>query len=131
MIHGQPNIKMCREAVLQSTPKGLLFFTYALAPKLSGIYVHVLSSDNVTTTSDVRTAQGPLWASFILNFNYHQSLWFKPVPAAVRSAAARLLRSWVWLSHRSGRQPKTCVKSVAAITVFELLMMGGVSPETC
>jgi len=32
---------------------------------------------------------------------------------------------------RSGRQPKTYVKPEAAITVFELLMMGGVSPETC
>jgi len=36
-----------------------------------------------------------------------------------------------WLSHRSGRQPKTCVRPEAAITVIELLMMGGVSPETC
>jgi hypothetical protein len=36
-----------------------------------------------------------------------------------------------WLSHRSGRQPKTYVKPEAAITVSELLMMGGVSPETC
>jgi hypothetical protein len=37
-----------------------------------------------------------------------------------------------WLSHRSGnRQPKTYVKPDAAITVFELLMMGGVSSETC
>ena len=37
-----------------------------------------------------------------------------------------------WLSHRSGnRQPKTYVKPEAAITVFELLMMGGESPETC
>jgi len=35
------------------------------------------------------------------------------------------------LGHRSGRQPKTYVKAEAAITVFELLMMGGVSPETC
>jgi hypothetical protein len=35
------------------------------------------------------------------------------------------------MSHRSGRQPKTYVKPEAAITVFELLMMGGVSPETC
>jgi hypothetical protein len=34
-------------------------------------------------------------------------------------------------SHRSDRQPKTYVKPEAAITVFELLMMGGVSPETC
>jgi hypothetical protein len=35
-----------------------------------------------------------------------------------------------WLSHRSGnRQPKTYVKPEAAITVFELLMMGDVSPE--
>ena len=35
------------------------------------------------------------------------------------------------LSHCSGRQPKTYVKPEAAITVFEFLMMGGVSPETC
>ena len=35
------------------------------------------------------------------------------------------------LSHRSGRQPKTYVKPEAAITVFELLMMSGVSLETC
>jgi len=36
-----------------------------------------------------------------------------------------------WLSHRSGnRQPKTYVNPETAITVFELLMMGGVSPET-
>jgi hypothetical protein len=34
-------------------------------------------------------------------------------------------------SHRSGRQPKTYVKPEAASTVFELLMMGDVSPETC
>ena len=37
-----------------------------------------------------------------------------------------------WLSHRSGnRKPKTYVKPEAAITVFELLIIGGVSPETC
>jgi len=36
-----------------------------------------------------------------------------------------------WLSHRSGRLPKTYVKPEAAITGFEILMMGGVSPETC
>jgi hypothetical protein len=29
-----------------------------------------------------------------------------------------------------GWQPQTYVKSEAAITVFELLMVGGVSPET-
>jgi hypothetical protein len=33
-------------------------------------------------------------------------------------------------SHRNVRQPKTYVKPEAAITVFELLMMGGVLPET-
>jgi len=37
----------------------------------------------------------------------------------------------IWLSHRNGRQPKTCVNPEATITVFELPMMGGVSPETC
>jgi hypothetical protein len=31
----------------------------------------------------------------------------------------------------SGRQPQTYVKPEAAITVFELLMMSGVSLETC
>jgi hypothetical protein len=37
-----------------------------------------------------------------------------------------------WLNHHSGnRQPKTYVKPEAAITVFELLMMGGVPPGTC
>jgi hypothetical protein len=36
-----------------------------------------------------------------------------------------------WLSHRSGRQPKTYVKLQTAITVLELLLMSGVSPETC
>jgi hypothetical protein len=36
-----------------------------------------------------------------------------------------------WLSQRSGQQPKIHVKPEAAITVFELLMMGGVSPEIC
>jgi hypothetical protein len=35
------------------------------------------------------------------------------------------------LSHDSCRQPQPYVKPEAAITVFELLMMGGVSPETC
>ena len=35
------------------------------------------------------------------------------------------------LSHRSGQQAKTYVKPEAAITVFELLIMGGVSSETC
>jgi hypothetical protein len=36
-----------------------------------------------------------------------------------------------WFSHRSSQQPKTYVKPKAAITIFELLMIGGVSPETC
>jgi predicted DCC family thiol-disulfide oxidoreductase YuxK len=36
-----------------------------------------------------------------------------------------------WLNHRSARQPKTYVKPEAAITVFELLMMSGLSLETC
>jgi len=41
----------------------------------------------------------------------------------------------LWLlsadSHDSCRQAQTYVKPEAAITVFELLMMGSVSPETC
>jgi hypothetical protein len=36
-----------------------------------------------------------------------------------------------WFSHDNCRQPQTYVKSEAAITVFELLMMSGVSLEKC
>jgi len=46
--------------------------------------------------------------------NYNFSLWF-----------------YVRFCHRSGWQPKTYVKSEAEIIIFELLTMGGVSPETC
>jgi hypothetical protein len=53
--------------------------------------------------------------------NCNCSLWFYLL------FGFRLLR---WLSHRSGRQPKTYLKPEAAVTVFELLLMGGVSPET-
>jgi hypothetical protein len=35
-----------------------------------------------------------------------------------------------WFKLRSGWQPKTYVKPGDAITIFELLMMGGVLPET-
>jgi hypothetical protein len=35
------------------------------------------------------------------------------------------------LSHDSCRQPQTYVKLEAAITVYELLMISGVSFETC
>ena len=40
-------------------------------------------------------------------------------------------RELSWLSHDSCRQPQTYVKPEAAITVFELLMLGGLSLETC
>jgi predicted DCC family thiol-disulfide oxidoreductase YuxK len=36
-----------------------------------------------------------------------------------------------WLSHDSCRQPQMYVKPEAVITVFELLIMSGVSLETC
>jgi hypothetical protein len=60
-------------------------------------------------------------------------------PSIIRSSKTVIAASYFTyvfgcqlLSHRSGnRQPKTYVKSEAAITVFELLMMKGVSPETC
>jgi hypothetical protein len=58
----------CRDAVLQSTPKELLFFMYVLAPKISEMHVHVLRSDTVATTSYVCTAQGPLLASLRIKF---------------------------------------------------------------
>jgi hypothetical protein len=55
------------------------------------------------------------------------------VVGRVAGGRCQAQRAWqrVWLSHRIGRQPKTYVKPEAAITVFELLMMGGVSPKTC
>jgi len=60
---------------------------------------------------------------------HHQEL--KTVIAASGFTYVYGCRPLRWLSHRSGRQPKTYVKPQAAITVFELLLMGGVSPETC
>jgi len=39
--------------------------------------------------------------------------------------------SWWTLSGTACRQPQTYVKPEAEITVFELLMMSGVSLETC
>jgi hypothetical protein len=36
-----------------------------------------------------------------------------------------------WSPHDSCRQPQTCVISEAAITVFELMIMSGISFETC
>ena len=49
--------------------------------------------------------------------NCNCSLWF-------------YIRLWLRAADR-GRQPQTYVKPEAAITVFELLMMSGVSLETC
>jgi hypothetical protein len=40
-------------------------------------------------------------------------------------------RQLSWLRHDSCRQPQMYVKPEAAITVFELLMMSGMSLETC
>jgi phage baseplate assembly protein gpV len=41
-----------------------------------------------------------------------------------------LMVEWLPLSHRNCQQTKTYVKPEVVITVFELLMMGGVSPKT-
>ena len=60
---------------------------------------------------------------------HHQEL--KTVIAASGFTYVFGCRPQWWLSHRRGQKPKTYVKPEAAITVFELLMMGGVSPETC
>jgi hypothetical protein len=54
----------------------------------------------------------------------------KPVIAASDFIYVFGCRSLRWLSRRSDRQLKTCVKPEAAITGFELLMMGGVSHKT-
>jgi len=59
--------------------------------------------------------------SFDLVIIFYIRLW---LPAAV-------MAEWEPLSHDSCRQPQTYVNPEAAITVFELLMMSGVSLETC
>ena len=53
--------------------------------------------------------------------------------AVCRSKHVEQLRNNEWepLSHDSCRPPQTFVKREAAITIFELLMMSGVSLETC
>jgi len=60
------------------------------------------------------------------NSNY--SLWFY-----IRLwLSAAVMAEWACpLSHDSCRQPQTYVKPEAVMTVFELLMMSGVSLETC
>jgi len=63
------------------------------------------------------------------NIAHHQSS--KTIIAASGFTYVFGCRQLRWLSHRSGRQPNTYVKPEAAITVFERLMMGDVSPETC
>jgi hypothetical protein len=55
------------------------------------------------------------------------SLWFYVrlwLPATV-------MAEWFPLNHDSCRQPQMNVKPEAVITIFELLMMSGVSLETC
>ena len=52
-------------------------------------------------------------------------------PTAPPRAAIRVYGGMRRMSHRSCRQPKTYIKPEAAITVFDLPMMGGVSSETC
>jgi hypothetical protein len=60
------------------------------------------------------------------------STCFGDTPPIIKSSKTVIAVSvFIWLSHRSGWHPKTYVKPEAAITVFELLMMGDVSPETC
>ena len=59
--------------------------------------------------------------SYFINTHFNTTL-----PSTAKSS-----KGTVFLSHRSGRQPKTYVNPETVITVSELLMMGGVSPETC
>jgi hypothetical protein len=65
-------------------------------------------------------------------FGRHTAHHQEPKTVIATSGFTYVFDCWPlrWLSHRS-RQPKTYVKPEATITVFELLMMGGVSPETC
>jgi hypothetical protein len=64
-----------------------------------------------------------IWSSktVIAASGFYIRLW---LPAAVMAEWERER------SHDSCRQPQTYVKTEAAITVLELLMMSGVSPET-
>jgi hypothetical protein len=67
--------------------------------------------------------------------NCSNNLWFYRwsvvIAVLLVVVGPALPRPTALLSHRSGRQPKTYVKPEAAITVFEVLMTSGVSPETC
>jgi len=65
------------------------------------------------------------FTTYMCRFYWNQGVWTSWNPQGLSRPAMGLL------SRRSGRQPKTYVKPEAAITVFELLMMDGVLPETC
>jgi len=76
----------------------------------------------------------------ILNFLAISFKWYAIVCKSFSDMAIKIwspaystvfTNSLLWLSQRSVLQPKRHVKPEAAITVFELLIMDGVSLETC
>ena len=84
--------------------------------------------DKIYDNSDMHRRY-KLLRPIIMNILFNSARVLNPNEMTWRSEVT--LQKTLWLSHRSGWQPKTYVKPEAAITIFELLMMGGVSPETC
>jgi hypothetical protein len=76
--------------------------------------------------------------NLLMSSPFHLSPWFTVVLTRIYSVFEELISRPAFLDsfQRSSnflcicRQPKTYVKPEAAITVIELLMIGGVSPET-
>jgi hypothetical protein len=76
------------------------------------------------TVSLLNKTKCQIWTVLVLSASF-------PCAARITSKANQNRPHYLWLSHCCSRPPKTYVKPETAIKVFELLMMGGVSPETC
>jgi hypothetical protein len=76
------------------------------------------------TVSLLNQTKCQMWEALVLSTSF-------PCAARITSKANQNRTPYLWLSHRSGRPPKTYVKPEAAITIFKPLMMDSVSSETC
>ena len=112
--------------------------------KLTKLYVHGSVLYHNTNRIQIANKMRPCSRIYYSNVIFNCSTCFEPSqrPATKNVCKTRGCNYSFWapddewcvarnMSHDSCRQPQTYVKPEAAITVFELLMMSGVSLETC
>ena len=82
-------------------------------------------------TSDHFVAETSTWQHTTLTTDKYPCPRWDSNPRSQQVSGHRLLVLHTFVVSGSCRQPQTYVKAEAAITVFELLMMSGVSLKTC